>query len=136
MRETLCVTLIFAILIAGCAGHEPRIIPAYIPGDEKKSCMVLKAEMAQIQAEIQKKQKKHEEKGFWNVFLFIGGLLVIVPFFFMDIKGAEEAESEALQTRCDRLSILAAEKDCDLTGLGSTEETPAESKEDTADVTK
>jgi len=117
MKELICVTLSFTILFAGCAGHEPNPIAAYMPGDEGKSCKMLKAEIAQLETEIDVKCQQKETKDFWNVAELVGGFILIVPWFFMDVKGAEKVEAEALKTRVNRLMLIAGEKDCDLTGI-------------------
>ena len=111
MRQLLCLLLTFVMFYAGCAGREAHPVPSYIPGDEKKSCLVLKAEMAQIEAEIANKLPK-SDKGLGNVLLGAAGCFVIVPWFFMDLKGAEKIEVEAMQRRYNALSIFAADKGC------------------------
>jgi len=78
---------------------------------------MLKAEISQIQTEIRTKQQQKETKDFWNVAELIGGFFIIIPWFFMDVKGAEKAEAEALKTRRNRLMLIATEKGCNLTGI-------------------
>jgi len=117
MRKCICSLLVFCIFFVGCAGHEPNPIASYIPGDENKSCKMLKAEISQIQTEIRTKQQQKETKDFWNVAELIGGFFIIIPWFFMDVKGAEKAEAEALKTRRNRLMLIATEKGCNLTGI-------------------
>jgi hypothetical protein len=118
MKKSMCVVLIFTVLFAGCAGREANPIPAYLPGDENRSCSALKAEMTQIQADMQR-LLPHTNKFATNTLWAIGGVLVIVPFFFMDLKDAEKIEYEALRTRYNRLLIIAADKNCDLVGLST-----------------
>lgn len=101
-----------------------RLLPN-IPGDESKSCRLLKAEIAQIEAEVITKQNQKSTKDFWNTAEFIGGFFLIIPWFFMDVKGAEQAEAEALKIRANRLAMIAADKNCDLTGVKDMEPTPA-----------
>lgn len=117
MKRPLCVSLICAIFIAGCAGSDPNPIASYIPGDDKKSCPVLKGEMAQLEAEKERKLAQKGTKDFWNVVFFVTGFLVIVPWFFIDAKNAEKTEAEALQARHNRLGLIAAEKGCMVTGV-------------------
>jgi len=118
MREMLCIVLCFAIFFAGCAGREANPIPAYLPGDENRSCQALKAEMAQIQSDMQRLLPQ-TNKFATNTLWAIGGCLVIVPFFFMDLKEAEKIEYDALRTRYNRLLIIASEKNCDLSGVSA-----------------
>ena len=112
MKRVVCVLLIVAITMVGCAGTAPNPIATYLPGDEKKSCSSLKAEVANIDKQILQKQSKKKSKDSGNVLWFISGFFLIVPWFFMDVKGSEEVEVEALQARKDALIVIAADKDC------------------------
>ena len=123
MKKSLCLLLTFAIFYASCGGREAHPVPSYIPGDEKKSCLVLKAEMAQIEAEISNKLPK-SDKTLGNVLLGAAGCFVIVPWFFMDLKGADKIEVEAMQRRYNALSIFASDKGCVVSG--KTENAPAD----------
>lgn len=49
MRDLICLMLIYTVMNTGCAGREANPIAAYLPGDEKRSCMALQAEVAQLQ---------------------------------------------------------------------------------------
>jgi hypothetical protein len=118
MKQSLCLLLIASIFYTGCAGREANPIPPYMPGDENRSCSGLKAEMAQIQADMQRLYP-HTNKFATNTLWAIGGVVVIVPFFFMDLKDAEKIEYDALRTRYNRLLIIASEKNCDLVGVSS-----------------
>jgi len=132
MIKPVCLTLAFAVLFAGCAGREANPIPAFLPGDETRSCVALKAEIAQLQADMARLLPK-TNKFVTNALWATAGVFLIVPFFFMDLKGAEKIEFEAMRTRHNRLLIIAAERDCDMTGIRaeripSTEERKAELK--------
>ena len=116
LHKLISLMLVCAIILAGCAGREAYPVQSYIPGDENKSCMILKAEMAQIESEIRKKLPKADKTGS-NVLLGIAGAFLIVPWFFMDLKGADKIEMEALQQRYNALSLFAADKNCDITGI-------------------
>ncbi len=116
MRELVCLVLAFAIFFAGCAGRTANPIPVYLPGDENRSCAGLKAEIAQLQVDMARILPK-TDKGLTNALWAIGGVLVIVPFFFMDLKDAEKIEFEAMRGRHNRLLVYAAEKGCDMGGV-------------------
>ena len=129
MRKPACLLLSVLIFFAGCAGRTANPIAAYLPGDETRSCKGLKAEIAQLQADMQRILPK-TDKGLTNALWAIGGCLVIVPFFFMDLKDAEKIEFEAMRTRHKRLLVYAAEKDCDMMGVrGERIPSAAEQKE-------
>ena len=115
-RGAVCVLLVFAILLPGCAGREANPIAIYMPGDENRSCVALHAEMANLQSDIQRILPK-TNKGVSNTLWAAAGVLFIVPFFFMDLKDAEKIEFDAMRQRYNRLLVYAAEKNCDLTGL-------------------
>jgi len=110
-KNLLCVVLTCAVFYSGCGGREANPIPAYMPGDDRRSCESLKVEMAQIQADISRKLPKSKKAGY-NTACFVGGLLVIAPFFFMDLKNADRTEIEALRQRFNHLAVIASEKEC------------------------
>ena len=116
MKKPICLILSVLIFLSGCAGRTANPIAAYLPGDETRSCEGLKAEIAQLQADMQRLLPK-TDKGLTNTLWALGGCVVIVPFFFMDLKDAEKIEFEAMRTRHNRLLVYAAEKDCDMMGV-------------------
>ena len=87
MKEVISSLLAFAVLFAGCAGRTANPIPAYLPGDDTRSCEALKAEIAQLQADMNRLLPK-TSKGVTNALCATAGVFLIVPFFFMDLKGA------------------------------------------------
>ncbi len=116
MRKASCVVLALAVFFAGCAGREANPIPAYLPGDNKRSCEVLVAETAQLQADMQRLLPK-TNKGVTNTLWAAAGVFLIVPFFFIDLKDAEKIEFEAMRTRHNRLLLICADKGCDMIGV-------------------
>ena len=112
MKKLVCALLICSILLASCAGQEANPIAIYIPGDENKSCNALKAEIANIDKQITRKQAQKKTKEGGNILWFLGGFLLIVPWFFMDVKDSEKIEIDALQQRKDALLVIAADKNC------------------------
>ena len=111
-QKFLCVGLAFTIFIAGCGGHAANPVDRYMLGDEKKSCNGLYAEVSQIDQEIVLKNKSKDNRDTWNIIEFVTGFVLIVPWFFMDVKGSHEVELEALQARKKALMILFHEKNC------------------------
>jgi len=116
MRKCICFMLVPYVLFAGCAGREANPIPVYLPGDENLSCTALKTEIAQLQVDMQKLLPK-TDKGLTNTLWAAGGVVCIVPFFFMDLKDAEKIEFDAMRRRHNRLLVYAAEKGCDMSGI-------------------
>ena len=116
MKKFVCVLTACCVFIMGCAGREANPIPAYLPGDNERSCEALKAEVTQLQADMQGLLPK-TDKGVSNTLWATAGVFLIVPFFFMDLKDAEKIEFEAMRQRHNRLLILAADKNCSMTGV-------------------
>ena len=123
MKKSICLLLACSVLFSGCAGREANPIPAYLPGDNERSCEVLVAEIAQLQADMQRLLPK-TNKGVSNTLWATAGVFLIVPFFFMDLKGAEKIEFDAMRTRHNRLLLICADKGCDMTGV-RTERIPS-----------
>lgn len=115
--KILNLLLCDSTFLYGCAGRMANPVPAYLPGDQNRSCEALQAEIAQLNSDMQRILPETNKFGY-NSLMVAGGLFVIVPFFFMDLKDAEKIEWEALRTRHNRLLIYAAEKDCDFGGKG------------------
>lgn len=111
MKQGLCILLIVSILCAGCAGTDPNPIRLYSPGDEKKSYSVLKAEIADIDRTIVRKRTEKSKQERENILWFCGGVFLIVPFFFMDLKNNEKVEIDALLQRQDALRLLLIESE-------------------------
>ena len=116
MKNGMCLLLSVLIFLAGCAGREANPIPVYLPGDNERSCNVLVAEIAQLQADMQRLLPK-TNKGVTNTLWATAGVFLIVPFFFMDLKDAEKIEFDAMRTRHNRLLLICADKGCDMTGV-------------------
>ncbi len=111
-RKLLCVVLVYTILIAGCGGHNANPVDRYMLKDESKSCNSLYAEVSNIDKEIALKNRSKTDRDTWNVIFFVTGFLVIVPWFFIDAKGSQEVELEALKARKNALQILYGDKNC------------------------
>jgi len=124
--------LFTSVALPGCAGRVSNPIPAYLPGDENRSCPGLLAEIAQLEADMNRIVPDTNKFGY-NTLMFVGGLLIIVPFFFMDLKEAEKIEWEAMRVRRNRLLIYAEEKGCD---FGRSEPVPIPSLEEMKKMTK
>ena len=117
MKKTILNIFVTTIIfIASCAGRQANPIPVYMPGDENRSCGGLKAEVAQLQVDMARILPK-TDKGLTNALWAVGGVVAIVPFFFIDLKDAEKIEFEAMRQRHNRLLVYAAEKDCDMMGI-------------------
>ena len=99
--------------LVGCGGRNPNPVVRYQPGDEKRSCEGLKAEIAHNEAEIIKLLPYEDATG-KNVALGVTGFFLVVPLFFMDFKDAEEMEIKAYRDRNLWLREVAANEDCNV----------------------
>ncbi len=122
MKETLCLLLVISVFMSGCGGREANPVLIYRPGDEKRGCISLKAEMAQLEADMQRILPKTDKSG-TNILCGIAGAFVIVPWFFMDFKGADKIEFDAMRNRFNYLLTIAAEKECE---IADTEAIPSD----------
>jgi len=104
------------VFLTGCAGRKANPIAIYLPGDENRSCDELKMEITQLQSDMQQLLPK-TNKGLTNTLWATAGVFYIAPFFFMDLKDAEKTEYDAMRRRHNRLLILAAKKNCDMSGI-------------------
>lgn len=112
MRKLLCIILANIIFIVGCGGQGATPVDRYMLKDESKSCRALYAEVSYLDKEIALKIRSKTDRDVWNVIFFVTGFLVIVPWFFMDSKGSQELELEALKARKNALQILYGDKNC------------------------
>jgi len=111
---TLMSSILFAstILLASCAGRDPRPIQISQGGDNEKSCSTLETEMEFIDKDILEKFPDASKTGS-NTALGVAGVFLIVPWFFMDFSDADETEISALISRHNHLLIIAQSKSCD-----------------------
>jgi len=111
------------VVLPGCAGRKPDLIPVYMPGDEKRDCEPLKEEIVDTQKKMTALLPKTDKtiiNTLWSVggtvagnTAVAGGAVGIVPYLFIDMKDAERIEYEALRRRHNRLLLIAQSKFCD-----------------------
>lgn len=101
------------LLLSACAGRTPAPVMAAQYGDQQKSCKALQFELQNIQGEMQRLLPKTDKTG-QNVALGVAGAFLLVPWFFMDFKEAEQTEYEAYRQRYNNLAIIAMDKNCSL----------------------
>ena len=112
MKKRICAGLAFVFLASGCAGSGPNPVAHYAPADEKRACASLKAEIKANRKEIAKKTAERTNKTFQNLTLGAAGVFLIAPWFYMDLKGKEAVETEALERRNAALRRIAFDKGC------------------------
>ena len=107
MRILIYLFLVAGIFLAGCNSRQAYPIPAYSPGDEVLTCSGLKAQMAQIEADIHARIPD-ANKGLGGVLLAVDGVIRI----FIDPENPDEIELEAFGQRLDSLRLIALKKGC------------------------
>ena len=112
MKKRICASVAFMFFVSGCAGSGPNPVARYTPADEKRNCASLKSEIKANRKEISKKTAERTNKTFQNLALGASGVFLVVPWFFMDLKGKEAAEIEALERRNTALRQVAFDKGC------------------------
>jgi hypothetical protein len=110
MKKSIVVVAV-CIGLSACAGRTPNPIQSYQPGDDRKSCAALRAELTNTETDIRAKIPE-SDKTAQNVALGVAGVFLIVPWFFMDLSKADQVELEALRRRYNTLAIMASEKQC------------------------
>lgn len=103
--------LMIASALSGCGGRTAQPVMISQFGDDRKSCRALEFEMSNELNEIQRLLPEKDKTG-QNVALGVTGLFLIVPWFFMDFKGAEATEYEAHRQRYNHLGSIAMDKGC------------------------
>lgn len=116
-QKFICVFISLLIFLTGCAGRQANPIQVYLPGDENRSCQGYMAEIAQLESDMNRILPDTNKFGY-NALMFAGGCLILVPFFFMDLKDADKTEWDAMRMRRNRLAVYAAEKGCDFGSQG------------------
>lgn len=112
MKKRICAGVAFMFFASGCAGSGPNPVARYSPEDEKRNCASLKAELKANEKEVAKKTAEQTNKTNQNLILGASGVFLIAPWFFMDLKGKEAGEIEALERRNAALRRIAAAKGC------------------------
>lgn len=100
------------VLLSGCAYRQPNPVSQYNPGDEKKSCQHLQAEMAELREEVKRKVGANSDTSGNNIALGVAGAFFIVPWFFMDLSDADKVEAESMVRRYNALRRIALDKQC------------------------
>ncbi len=112
LNKAISTVAISSILITtSCAGRDPNPVMVSQFSDSKKSCRALEHELSNIKGEMAILLPKRDKTA-QNVVLGVAGWFLLVPWFFMDFKGAEAQEYNALRQRYQHLSSLAVDKNC------------------------
>lgn len=104
----LCSAALAALVLSGCAGRDAQQIATVQLQDSTSDCAMITAE---IQANNKRAEDLASERGLkvaQNVVAGAVGIVVWPVLFAMDAKGAAGTEIDALKSRQEYLSNLAA----------------------------
>ncbi|PLX67383.1 MAG: hypothetical protein C0602_10705 [Denitrovibrio sp.] len=114
LKRIFIMTLVVSLFIS-CAKRVPHTVQAYQPGDEARKCSSLLSEVSYYHNKISGKMGEVNSRTGKNAALGVAGVFLIVPWFFMDMSGAEKTELESYKMRIDRLQLIAMDKECNFT---------------------
>ena len=107
-------TVVFVLLLAGCALGAMPTVPLSQSGDNEKSCVELHDEVMSLAASAGRKIDANKERDGGDVALGVVGAILFWPALFaMDIKNADGKEANNLIDRIEYLRGIANRKDCD-----------------------
>ena len=110
VRALLAISMLG--FVVGCAGRTANPVPVKQYGDNELSCQQIEEEMIAIDAKVRALVPEVDKKTPTNVALGVTGAIFLVPLFFMDFSGAEQAEIDAYRARFEFLQSLERRKNC------------------------
>ena len=112
LKPIIALIVVVLFVAQGCAGRSAHPVTVAQSGDTKKSCKVLRKETQQILKKIHKMVPYIKKKDKKKVLKMVTGALIIIPWFFVDMKDAEKVEANALRERYNYLADLADGLNC------------------------
>ncbi len=113
MRVVTLPLIASLLLLQACAGRDAQPITASQDGDAVLSCVDLRNEIALNNEEMLGLLSERDGDVAQNVVSAAAGVVFIVPFFFMDLKGAAANEINALERRNQVLAKRYSLKSCE-----------------------
>ena len=111
--KLIIASIVVVLFVAqGCAGRSAHPVTVVQSGDTKKTCKALRKETQQILRRIHKMVPYIKKKDKKTILKMVTGALIIIPWFFVDMKDAEKVEANALRERYNYLSTLVGERNC------------------------
>jgi hypothetical protein len=136
MKKAATMVTIFIFIISPfitSCGHLANPAPPKVEltstNDQGYSCEEINTEILDLQTKRVNTQKQLDNQKAQNVISGIGGWLVIVPFFFIDVTTEKNASYNSYAEREEYLRKLAADKNC--TDLPKPYEFPSTTKQTT-----
>jgi hypothetical protein len=112
LKPVLALIVVVLFIAQGCAGRSAHPVTVVQSGDAKKTCKALREETQQILRRIHKMVPYIKKKDKKTILKMVTGALIVIPWFFVDMKDAEKVEANALRERYNYLSTLVGERNC------------------------
>ena len=112
LKPIIAAIVVVLFIAQGCAGRSAHPVTVAQSGDAKKTCKALRKETNQILRRIHKMVPYIKKKDKKKVLKMVTGALIIIPWFFVDMKDAEKVEANALRKRYNYLADLADRHNC------------------------
>ena len=112
LKPIIAAIVVVLFIAQGCAGRSAHPVTVAQSGDAKKTCKALRKETNQILRRIHKMVPYIKKKDKKKVLKMVTGALIVIPWFFVDMKDAEKVEANALRERYNYLSTLVGERNC------------------------
>jgi hypothetical protein len=112
LRKTLTLSLVLSFALAGCAGREAKPVAFSQSGDLNLSCSQLRSQVDLNSEQIRRLVGENKQRVAKNVVATAGALIFLPSLLFIDAKGAEREELEALANRNKHLANIAKKKGC------------------------
>ena len=112
MKTVIVPALVAVMVLSGCAGRKPDPVTEVQPGDATLSCAELRNEINANTKAIQGLVEEKNQKTAQNLVAGTTGAFLLVPLFFMDLKGAAGDEARAFQRRNEGLAARYNAKGC------------------------
>jgi len=112
--------LVFAMIVVvlffvqSCAGRAARPVKVSQSNDGKKTCNELRHETRKHRKNLKKMIPDIKAADKKRTLLMISGGLLIVPWFFLDLKDADKVEANAQRARHNYLLDVAKKQNCRL----------------------
>ena len=108
LRPALSILL----LLTACAGREAHPVPVTRITDGALDCMSIAREFEANETQIIATVRERDGQNIKNAALAAGAVIFLPTLFFMDLKGPERIELQALRARNQVLMQLGAQKKC------------------------
>ncbi len=99
MKKAIILSMSAVLVLSACGGRKPNPVAEIQNGDAALSCTELSNEITANSKAIEGLIAEKGTKTTQNIVAGTAGVFLLVPFFFMDLKGAAGDEARAYQRR-------------------------------------